>query len=87
MAPRRPKGPELFQPAYDSRRVQPLAGWMRVRVFDHLGRGRQVEADPVTLRDLVAEIAAADEHCAGKVEAELTGWGFEVADVEGGSDD
>lgn len=79
----RPKSKaDTFQPSYDTRRVQPLGGFMRVRVFDHQGRGRQLDATPDALRALVDEIRGADPHLADKVEAELTGWGFEVSDLE-----
>lgn len=81
----RAKKAEKFQPSYDTRRVQPLGGFMRARVFDHLGRGRQVDADPATLRALVDEIAEHDPHLAGKVEHELLGWGFEVGDLDEGA--
>lgn len=77
----RAKKAERFQPSYDARRVQPLAGFMRVRVFDHLGRGRQIDATPENLLELLVEIAAEDEHLARKIDDELTGWGFEVAEV------
>ena len=81
MARPKTKG-DTFQPSYDTRRVQPLGGFMCVRVFDHNGRGRQLEATPDALRALVDEIRAADPHLADKVETELNGWGFELADLE-----
>lgn len=44
-----------FEYAKDSRRVQPLAGHTRMRLFDHKGKAHNIEAAPEAVNDVLED--------------------------------
>ena len=52
MAKQKPGG---FEYAKDSRRVQPLAGHTRMRLFDHKGKGHNIEATPEAVEAVLGD--------------------------------
>lgn len=74
----RPKA-TIYQWARDSRRVQVCGGGSSLRIFDHVGRARQVAAaDTAAVAAIVAAVGEHDEECARRIVRELDAAGVAV---------